>query len=88
MPIHLAEHELAGQCRETGAPNAHPAHQAQLAWDGVEGTTSRTPPSFGFDPIEGLGQRICIMGLDAQLPIRSRKRWGKVRTFEFSDLAA
>jgi len=47
MPIHLAEHELAGQCREAPA-HGHQADHVQLAWDGVEGTTqSRTPPFFG-----------------------------------------
>ena len=43
-------------------------HQAQLAWDGVEATTqSRTPPSCGFDPVEGLASE-SVSWLDAQPP--------------------
>src|SRR5215471_1872720 len=67
MSIDLAEHELAGQCREaTGAPTPSASGPTNLGRSG-RNAQSRTPPSFGFDPIEGLATG-SVSWLDAQPP--------------------
>src|SRR5215471_19199041 len=67
MSIDLAEHELAGQCREaTGAPTPSASVPTNLGRGG-RNAQSRSPPSFGFDPIEGLATG-SVSWLDAQPP--------------------
>src|SRR5215471_13195380 len=67
MSINLAEHELAGQCREpTGARTPSASGPPNLGRRG-RNAQSRTPPSFGFDPIEGLATG-SVSWLDAQPP--------------------
>src|SRR5215471_16152702 len=67
MSINLAEHELAGQCREpTGARTPSASGPPNLGRRG-RNAQSRTPQSFGFDPIEGLATG-SVSWLDAQTP--------------------
>src|SRR5215467_10824351 len=67
MSIDLAEHELAGQCREaTGAPTPSASGPTNLGRSG-RNAQSRSPRSFGFDPIEGLATG-SVSWLDAQPP--------------------
>src|SRR5215471_18043563 len=67
MSINLAEHELAGQCREaTGARTPSASGPTNLGRGG-RNAQSRTPPSFGFDPIEGLATG-SVSWLDARPP--------------------
>src|SRR5215471_465582 len=67
MSINPAEHELAGQCREaTGAPTPSASGPTNLGRGG-RNAQSRSPPSFGFDPIEGLATG-SVSWLDAQPP--------------------
>src|SRR5215472_7934459 len=67
MSINLAEHELAGQCREATGARTPSASGPTNFGRGGRNAQSRTPPSFGFDPIEGLATG-SVSWLDAQPP--------------------